>query len=405
MLSQPQSTDLTALQAQQQLNHGMLTMVNAVRSPAIFDDDRDQVVTRFNVLQACSGVGKGIARVEGYNDLQSVDFTPENPFCKFKTLCYNRLPSSRNEDGMVTLQFNKPDSVLMSQQETLVKELQTIVSAATVQVVVNTIRPLPDNCSELTLYMTEKSFMGTRRLLAADVYVFLNNRKANLEKLGVTGLYPKTGFTEGNLKLYLQNPPSGITAQMWEESKSTNPDSQKYIPVAILGSKDLLKRAKHQQQETKQHQSRLEIISAEVADLQSHRAVMNAKMEEQRRKLIDLGHRVLRVMAAQEVVRKSGHSVQPQEEQLRIRLESMQAQLDAPLQFKGRLNELMSQIRMHTQIPGSAGSEGSYAVDPPLMGDIQQHLEQQQGALSQLVKVIKEDLDDLKCIEESFAHA
>ena len=63
----------------------------------------------------------------------------------FKTLCYNRLPSSRNEDGMVTLQFNKPDSVLMSQQETLVKELQTIVSAATVQVVVNTIRPLPDN--------------------------------------------------------------------------------------------------------------------------------------------------------------------------------------------------------------------------------------------------------------------
>ncbi|CAI8051389.1 Nuclear pore complex protein Nup54 [Geodia barretti] len=259
MLSQPQSTDFTALQAQQQLNHGMLTMVNAVRSPAIFDDDRDQVVTRFNVLQACSGVGKGIARVEGYSDLQSVDFTPENPFCKFKTLCYNRLPSSRNEDGMVTLQFNKPDSVLMSQQETLVKELQTIVSAATVQVVVNTIRPLPDNCSELTLYMTEKSFMGTRRLLAADVYVFLNNRKANLEKLGVTGLYPKTGFTEGNLKLYLQNPPSGITAQMWEESKSTNPDSQKYIPVAILGSKDLLKRAKHQQQETKQHQSRLEV--------------------------------------------------------------------------------------------------------------------------------------------------
>lgn len=32
-----------------------------------------------------------------------------------------------------------------------------------------------------------------------------------------------------------------------------------------------------------------------------------------------------------------------------------------------------------------------------------QHLEQQQGALSQLVKVIKEDLDDLKCIEEGFA--
>ena len=95
MLSQPQSTDLTALQAQQQLNHGMLTMVNAVRSPAIFDDDRDQVVTRFNVLQACSGVGKGIARVEGYSDLQSVDFTPENPFCKFKVFLCNIILTTR----------------------------------------------------------------------------------------------------------------------------------------------------------------------------------------------------------------------------------------------------------------------------------------------------------------------
>jgi nuclear pore complex protein Nup54 len=155
-----------------------------------------------------------------------------------------------------------------------------------------------------------------------------------LEKLGVTGLYPKTGFSEENLKLYLQNPPSGVTARMWEQSKKNNPDPQKYIPVAVLGSKDLLKRAKHQQQETKQHQSRLEIISAEISELQSRRAVTSAKMEEYRRKLFDLGHRVLRVMAAQEITRKSGHSVQPLEEHLRIRLENTQAQLDAPLQFK-----------------------------------------------------------------------
>ena len=40
--------------------------------------------------------------------------------------------------------------------------------------------------------------------------------------------------------------------------------------------------------------------------------------------------------------------------------------------LQGRLNELMSQIRMHTQIPGSAGSEGRYTVDPPLMADVQQ---------------------------------
>ena len=160
------------LQQQQQQNLRMLTMVNAVKSPRVFDDDRDLVITRFNVLQACSGVGKGIARVEGQNDPQSVDFTPENPFCKFKvckpvflssgvyicisilllllylarqTLCYNRLPTSRNEDGLVMLQFNKLDLLLLSEQEAVTRALQAIVNSATVQVVVDTIRPLPDN--------------------------------------------------------------------------------------------------------------------------------------------------------------------------------------------------------------------------------------------------------------------
>ena len=87
VLNQHPSMNLSALQQQQLVNHRMLTMVNAVRSPTVFDDDRDLVITRFNVLQACCGVGKGIARVEGYAEPQTVDFTTENPFCKFKVWC------------------------------------------------------------------------------------------------------------------------------------------------------------------------------------------------------------------------------------------------------------------------------------------------------------------------------
>ena len=47
-------------------------------------------------------------------------------------------------------------------------------------------------------------------------------------------------------------------------SLSPSPPPFRYIPVAVLGSKDLLKRAKHQQQETKQHQSRLEVSNGSV---------------------------------------------------------------------------------------------------------------------------------------------
>ena len=139
----------------------------------------------------------------------------------------------------------------------------------------------------------------------------------------------------------------------------------------------------------------------EIWELRSCHSTTMAKIAEYRRNLVDLSHRVLKVMVAQEILRKSGYAVQQDEERLRIRLESIQAELDAPLQFKGRLNELMSQIRMQTQVPG-ARAEAKLPLDPVLMDEIQQHLQQQQGALSQLVKVIKEDFQDLKCIEEGF---
>ncbi len=61
-----------------------------------------------------------------------------------QTICYSRLPSSRNEEGLVALQFNKPDSVLLSEKDAVVKSLQSIVGTPGIQVMVESVRPLPD---------------------------------------------------------------------------------------------------------------------------------------------------------------------------------------------------------------------------------------------------------------------
>ena len=63
-------------------------------------------------------------------------------FCQ--TICYSQLPSARNEDGLVALQFNKKHSQLLTEQEAIAKALQDIVNTASVQVMVDGIRPLPD---------------------------------------------------------------------------------------------------------------------------------------------------------------------------------------------------------------------------------------------------------------------
>ena len=41
--------------------------------------------------------------------------------------------------------------------------------------------------------------------------------------------------------------------------------------------------------------------------------------------------------------------MQPEEEKLRIQLEAFQSEMSAPTQFKGKLNELLSQVRLQSQ--------------------------------------------------------
>jgi hypothetical protein len=69
--------------------------------------------------------------------------------------------------------------------------------------------------------------MGSmRKVLATNTSIHLQNpsKKGQLESIGVVGIYPKTGFSDEELKLYLSTPPAGITEEVWELCKKENPD-------------------------------------------------------------------------------------------------------------------------------------------------------------------------------------
>ena len=51
----------------------------AVTLPQLYGDERDAIIAKWNQLQAAWGTGKGV-----YNQRGSVDFTPDNPYCRFK---------------------------------------------------------------------------------------------------------------------------------------------------------------------------------------------------------------------------------------------------------------------------------------------------------------------------------
>ncbi|XP_077983788.1 nucleoporin p54-like [Glandiceps talaboti] len=385
-------------QAQQANSANVLVnTASALHLPMIYGDERDVMIAKWNQVQAFWGTGQGY-----YTQNGSVDFTPDNPFCRFKTVGYSCKPSSKNEDGLVALDFKKKESEIRHQQQQLVDSLFKILgSRPTLSVCVEGVKALPDNKTEVLVYVQERLPIGaSKRVTATDLYNVLNQAtlKSQLESLGVCSMVVKTELTEAQLKQYYENPPAGYDPRLWRQAKLDNPDPESLIPVPMVGFSELNSRFKHQEYQNKQHQGRLNIISEDICTLQRNQATIHGKLAEYKRRHAELSHRILQIMLAQEVYRKSGLAIQIDEEQFRVQLESIQAELHAPTQFKGRLNEMMSQIRMQSQAL-AVRSEERYSIDMALQEEIRQHLKQQQEGIRHLMSVIKDDIEDLQLIE------
>ncbi|KAJ8402136.1 hypothetical protein AAFF_G00373710 [Aldrovandia affinis] len=405
---QPQQGGLFGQQAQiQTQSNQLINTASALSAPTLLGDERDAILAKWNQLQAFWGTGKGYFN----NNIAPVEFTQENPFCRFKAVgfsCFNAFPGQEAD--------------VRNQQQQLVESLHKVLGGnQTLTVNVEGVKALPDDQTEVVIYVVERSPNGTsKRIPATTLYSYVEqmNVKAQLQQLGVVMSVTLTELSPTQLKQLLQNPPGrSVCGQsrtwlssppvslpccvdpiIWEQAKVDNPDPEKLIPVPMVGFKELLRRLKIQDQMTKQHQTRVDIISNDISELQTNQSTTVAKIAQYKRKLMDLSHRVLQVLIKQEIQRKSGYAIQVDEEHLRVQLDTIQSELNAPTQFKGRLNELMSQIRMQNHF-GAVRSEERYSVDADLLREIKQHLKQQQEGLSHLISVIKDDVEDIKLVE------
>lgn len=97
-----------------------------------------------------------------------------------------------------------------------------------------------------------------------------------------------------------------------------------------------------------------------------------------------------------------GVSFLPEEETLRSKLENMQALVSAPTQFKGRLSELLSQMRMQRN-QWSHGSSNEYTLDRESSEEMQAFLGMQQKAMALLIETVNADTKALKTISDGMA--
>ncbi|XP_075226306.1 nuclear pore complex protein Nup54 [Lycorma delicatula] len=378
---------------------GAEAVFNSVYNCNVFGDERDQVLAKWNLLQALWGTGKGYYS----QSVPPVEYTPQNVLCRFKAVGYSRKPGAETKDAIVAFTFNKKDQEIKSQESQLISSLGSILgNKPNLVITVDAVKPLSENRSLVLFYVQEKGQNGVvRRVPHADLvnYFLQPMQKQQLTTMSVDSVYPYLAPDAEQLKEYFDTPPAGIDARLWKQAQHDNPDPDKLLPVPIIGFNDVRWRARCQEQETKVHQAVLDRIAEDIADLQRRHSNTVAKIAEYKQRFVQLEHRVLKVLVKQEISRNIGVALRPEEEILRSQLEALQTQINMPTHFKGRLSELLSQMRMQRQEAAQREVE-RYSMDPAMQDDIKQYLMMEQNGMSHLIEIIQNDLVDLKIMKD-----
>lgn len=124
------------------------------------------------------------------------------------------------------------------------------------------------------------------------------------------------------------------------------------------------------EKETSRHGASLDGLAKEITELKTRVSETSQVLKEQKRKVIGIQHRVLKILISQECSRKKGFALQPDEERLGMQLESIHNELSIPTHFRGRLNELLSQIRMrHSMFTAEEKMVERYNIEPSVLDD------------------------------------
>ncbi|XP_032675966.1 nuclear pore complex protein Nup54-like isoform X1 [Odontomachus brunneus] len=397
-LGQPQQQQQ---QQQQPANSVSEALYNAVFNCQLYNDERDNTIARWNLLQALWGTGKAYYSVNA----PPIELTQENSLCRFKAIGYSRIPDADNNDGLVVLCFGKKEKDVQDGKQQLIAFLSGLLgNKPNLTVTVDNIKSTGESKSQVTIFVSEKGITGSYRKIPANelvAYLSQTMQKQQLMQNGVEDIFPLVKLDPSQLKEYLDNPPCAIDARLWKQAQLDNPNPELYIPVPMIGFQQVKHRLKCQEEETARHRAFLDMAAEKIQSLQRQHTATQARLKEHRRTLLELQHRVLQVLVRQEITRKVGLSLQPEEEVLTRRFEAMHSQISAPTQYKGRISEMLSQLRMRRHI--DIQNQERYTMDPIAQDDIKTYLSMEQQGMAQLIATINADLESLKIIKDGMS--
>ncbi|KAJ3130540.1 hypothetical protein HK098_000105 [Nowakowskiella sp. JEL0407] len=201
-------------------------------------------------------------------------------------------------------------------------------------------------------------------------------------------------------KFYVK--PANHDETLWQQAMNDNPDPTCMVPVLATGFGDIKKRMEHQEAYNTAHKAKLEEIRERLDQVEKVRHLeTTVKLKEYQRRHMQIAARVLMVMKKLQVLRNLGYSIRAEEENLRVRLESMILQLKKPSQFRGRISELAAQVHMLKESGGLVAENvvPGLEIDDLTTKLIYEALSEEQTGLAHLTEIVVKDSKDLERLE------
>uniref|UniRef100_A0A158PM77 Nup54 domain-containing protein n=1 Tax=Angiostrongylus costaricensis TaxID=334426 RepID=A0A158PM77_ANGCS len=305
-------------------------LVRSLTKVELFGDERDEMIAKLNQLAAAMGVGCGY-----YKDgQQPVQYSQLGPFHRIKTfenifektsiereismkmICvdfqkwgftvgigYNRTSEYTESDGIVALVVKAPFSEYRTseQKQKFVDVLFVILgSKPTVHAHIESVRALPDNCTEICIYVTEK-FRG--RITSRELSQYLNQapQKQQLEsqlKVDKERIVSRVQMDKRQKELYLKDPPTGFDASLWAQAVRENPDPERLVPYPIRGFEQLRSRQKVLIENVHAQNAVVDSMNSKIGRIESNVSAVAVHFARQKVIQKQLSHRLLRYIAS-----------------------------------------------------------------------------------------------------------
>ncbi|CAF0717851.1 unnamed protein product [Adineta steineri] len=424
-LSQPFGANTTAAPVQQTLTTNNVVrpdekLITSLTSPRLFNDDRDELFLKWNILQVFYGTGKTFCHQGTY------DVDVNLPYHVFKTYSYSVRPKTRDEDGLVALIINQKLADVIRDKDKCIESLHRLCFNNNPNCIIELegISPLADDRTQMLIVVSEKQ-PGTlliKKQKASDVVNYLqpqqqqqqtttllaqpiNPNKTHLDSMGIVQIFARTDLSDQDYKQYLDSIPPGLTAFVWEQAKKENPKPQLLLPVPLVGVKALRDRMKCQFIEHEDQKQQLENIRQQLRGVKDQCEVFRLTMKRYQTSLLEYSHRILKATIQFECRRRQHEpKLTSTEIQIWTNLHSLQSLSQSPLDI--RIKDLIMKIRMNPtllapiQWSSILNSNESLRFDKEKIEQIKDILQEIHRGIKNVVELVQNDRTTLGKIDE-----